>query len=91
MARADVGRLRLAAIASDIRGEIGFAETSFDLVRRLNRHRLFFGAIAVALVAFGPRVARRWISRLLWLAPLALQAFRLGQAIKGVKSSFDTT
>lgn len=78
----DRNRAALAALTGEMERKLALAETVIASVRRVQRHRVLFGAAAAFLV-FAPRATRSMIGRGAWLAILASEAVRLGRNLSG--------
>jgi hypothetical protein len=74
--RSDQERTELTSIVGGLEKKLAVVETVVAAARRVQRHRLLLGAAGVFMV-LAPLAARSRIRRVLWLAPLALEGFRL--------------
>jgi len=88
--RSDRERAELAAIFGGIESKLAVVETVVATARRVHRHRLLVGAAGV-FVILAPLAARSWIRRVLWLAPVALEGFRVVKAFGESRRSSSTT
>lgn len=83
--RAEAHRAELASGVAGFHREIAIVETVVSVVRGIRRYRTAFGAVAAALVVFGPSRTRRWLSVAVALAPVALGAYRLAKDIPALE------
>lgn len=84
VARSDRGRAEFGAIFGGIENRLGVAEVVVASARRLHRHRFLVGAAGV-FVLLAPFTFRSWIRRVMWLAPLAVEAYRTVKAHAGAR------
>jgi uncharacterized protein YigA (DUF484 family) len=80
-------RARLAATVDGLHREIAIAETVVTVVRGVRRYRAFFGAVAAALLLFGPSRTRRWLAGAAAIAPFAIGAWRLARGVAPLQES----
>lgn len=76
--RSDQDRAALAAIVGGLEREFGVAKAVAS-VRRLHRHRFLVGVLGVCAV-LAPVVARGWMRRAIWIAPLVFKRYRTVKA-----------
>ena len=79
VARCERQRTELATLFGRLERKYAAADAIVATARRWQRDRFLVPAAAVLLI-LAPAVARGWIRRAIWLAPLALHAFRLAKA-----------
>lgn len=85
--RSDAHRARLAATVEGLHREVAIAETVVTVVRGVRRHRALFGAVAAALLLFGPSRTRRWLAGATAFAPFAIGAWRLAKGVAPLHES----
>jgi hypothetical protein len=79
IACSDQDRAGLASILGGLERKFALAEAVVATARGLSRHRALVGAAGV-FVLFAPLAFRSRIRRAMWLAPLALGAYRAVKA-----------
>jgi len=82
VARSAAQREHLAAAMDGLRREVVILDTVLATVRHLRRYRTVAGLAAGSLLLFAPRVSRRLLPRVVWIAPLAFEGFRLARALR---------
>ena len=80
--RAEAHRASVAAGVDALHAQIAIAETVVTVVRGVRRYRGVFGAVAAALLLFGPSRTRRWLSGAVAFAPFAIGAYRLARDLR---------
>jgi hypothetical protein len=76
VAQSDQDRAALAAVFGGLERRFAIAEVALSTARRINRHWVLVGAVAVGLI-FVPRSARKWVRRAMGLWPLVAAGYRL--------------
>ncbi|HEX6850925.1 MAG TPA: hypothetical protein VF139_05920 [Candidatus Polarisedimenticolaceae bacterium] len=87
----DAHRAQLGATVEGLHREIAIAETVVTVVRGVRRYRALFGALAAALLLFGPSKTRRWLAGAAALAPFAIGTYRLAKGVARPQESDDSS
>lgn len=82
VARSTAERERLGQATGKLAREIALVDALLGAVRQLRRYRTPIGIAAGAVLMFAPRTALRWVPRLLWIAPVALEGYRIVRALR---------
>ncbi len=75
VARSDENRAALAVVFGSLERRLAIAEVVVATARRINRHRVLIGALAVGLI-IAPRTLRKWMRRAMGVLPFAIEAYR---------------
>ena len=75
-------RERLAEATGALSREIALLDAVLGAVRQIRRYRTPIGIATGAVVMFAPRTALRWVPRIAWIAPLALEGYRIVRALR---------
>ena len=75
LARSDENRAELGAIFGGLERKFAVADTVVKAARGLSRYRGLIGAAGLSLILV-PLASRTWLRRVMWLVPIALQAYR---------------
>ena len=75
LARSDENRAEMAAIFGGLERKFAVAETVVKAARGLSRYRGLIGAAGLSLILV-PLASRTWLRRIMWVIPIALQAYR---------------
>ena len=84
IAEADRHRAALAKTVNGVGAEIAIADAVILTVGRVHRHRTLLGAVAVGLI-LAPAASRKWVRLVMWMAPLALEGYRLVKVLGGTR------
>ena len=82
VARSTAERDRLAQAALGLGRGIAVLDAVLDAVRHVRRHRAVLGLVAGAVLILAPRAALRWVPRIVWIAPLAVEGYRLARSLR---------
>lgn len=75
LARSDRNRAELGVIVGGLERKFIVAEKVVAAARGLSRYRALFGVAGMSLIIM-PLASKTWMRRVMWLVPLALQAYR---------------
>lgn len=82
VARSTADRERLAQVTGRLGRELALLDVLLVAVRQVRRYRAALGLAAGAVLVFAPRAALRWAPRIVWIAPLAFEGYRIMRAVR---------
>ena len=82
VARSTADRERLAQVTGRLGREIALLDVLLVAVRQVRRYRAALGLGAGAVLVFAPRATLRWVPRIVWIAPLAFEGYRIMRALR---------
>ena len=75
-------RERLVQATGALSRQLALVDAVVVAVGQIRRYRTPIGIAVGAVLMFAPRTVLRWVPRLVWVAPLALEGYRIVRAVR---------